>query len=58
MSHVPPLRVDIAILVLLAVAAGLIFVLLQAVRRRRPPHGIRVDLVGGDAEKTGPPPVR
>lgn len=49
MPHVPPLRVDVAILLLLLVAAVLGLVALKTRRRRRhPPHGIRVDLVGGD----------
>jgi len=48
MPHFPPLRVDIAILLLLVVAAGLALVALQVHRRRRRQHGIRVDLVGGN----------
>jgi hypothetical protein len=52
----PPLRVDVAILLLLIVAAGLVVAALGMRRRRRPPHGIRVDLVGGEAERTERPP--
>ncbi|MDB5691697.1 MAG: hypothetical protein JWO81_760 [Alphaproteobacteria bacterium] len=56
MPHVPPLRVDIAILLLLLVAAALLGVAVRMrQRRRRPPHGIRVDLVGGAAPGDGPP---
>ncbi|HEX4736036.1 MAG TPA: hypothetical protein VH331_00585 [Allosphingosinicella sp.] len=43
-----PFRVDVAILLLVLVAGALVYAALQARRRRRPPHGIRVDLVGGD----------
>jgi hypothetical protein len=53
--HLPPLRVDAAILLLLAVVAALVYAFLQARRRRRPPHGIRVDLVGGDSDRPEPP---
>jgi len=49
MPHIPPLRIDVAILLLFLVAGALALVALRTRRqRRRPPHGIRVDLVGGD----------
>ena len=51
MPHVPPLRVDVAILMLLLAATGLLVIAVRMRRRRRrPPHGIRVDLVGGTHE--------
>ena len=43
----PPLRIDVAILLLLVVAGALLLVAVRVRRRRRQPrHGIRVDLVG------------
>lgn len=55
MPHVPPLRVDVAILLLLILAGALVYGLLQARRRRRRPHGIHVDLVGDDGDRSDPP---
>jgi membrane protein implicated in regulation of membrane protease activity len=56
MVHVPPLRVDVAILLML-VAAGALIIAARRMRRRRrrPPPGIRVDLVGaaGGEERRG-----
>ena len=44
---IPPLRVDVAILVLLVAAGALILAAVRMLRRRRRPrHGIHVDLVG------------
>jgi hypothetical protein len=57
MSHLPPLRVDVALLILLLAVAGLIVLSLRIYRRRRrPPRGIHVDLVGG-GDKTPSPPA-
>jgi hypothetical protein len=57
MPHVPPLRVDVALLLLLLLAAALAVAALRMRRRRRhPPHGIRVDLVSGEAGRPKPPP--
>ena len=54
MPHVPPLRVDVALLLLLILAGALAYGLLRARRRRRRPRGIHVDLVHGDSEDSAP----
>ena len=59
MPHIPPLRVDVALLLLLLLAAALAVAVLRMRRRRRhPPHGIRVDLIGGEAGRPERPPGR
>jgi hypothetical protein len=56
MPDLPPLRVVIAILVLIGAAVALILALIQMRRRRRrPPHGIHVDLIGGDTSRSEHP---
>ncbi|HEX5181624.1 MAG TPA: hypothetical protein VFW19_00595 [Allosphingosinicella sp.] len=56
MPHGLPLRVVAALLLLLAVMVGLAYAAIKAHRRRRrPPHGIRIDLVGGDKDRPEPP---
>ena len=51
MPRFPPLRVDVAILLLVAFACVLLIAAVRMRRRRRrPPSGIRVDLVGGADE--------
>jgi uncharacterized membrane protein len=51
-----PLRVDVAILILLILAGALVYAIVRARRgRRRPVHGIRVDLTGGPSEPPAGP---
>jgi hypothetical protein len=56
MPHLPPLRVIVAILVLIGAAVALVIALIRMrQRRRRQPHGIHVDLVGGETSRTEHP---